>query len=68
MWCKGIQLLSNNDMRKICKPRCVFQVANTEECIKALVRIKNNKEKAKLFWENFKKVGERLIEDGFINK
>lgn len=68
MWCKGIQLLANGDMRKICKARCVFQNANTEECIKALMRVMNDNHKSKVFWDNYKKVGERLVEDGFINK
>lgn len=68
MWCKGLQLLSNNDMRKTCDARCVFQIANMEECIKAFMRVKNNDEKSALFWNNYKKVGERLVEDGFINK
>ena len=56
MWCKGLQLLSNNDMRKTCDARCVFQIANMEECIKAFMRVKNNDEKSALFWNNYKKV------------
>lgn len=55
-------------MRKTCDARCVFQIANMEECIKAFMRVKNNDERSALFWKNYKKVGERLVEDGFINK
>ena len=66
MWCKGLQLQSNGDIYQTCKPRSIFQRANTEECIKLLARIKSGEVDEKKFWENFKAVGDKLREDGFI--
>lgn len=68
MWCKGIQLLSKGDMYKVCEPRCVFQRANTEECIKLLAKLNIGKIDSDRFWNNFKSVGQKLREDGFINE
>lgn len=68
MWCKGIQLQSNGDMYQICNPRCIFQKANTEECIKLLARIKAGDVDEDKFWENFKAVGDKLREDGFLHE
>lgn len=66
VFCKGIQLLSNGSMYRVCAPRCVYQKAIMEECIKFLARLnKASTEYANLL-ENYKKLSERLMEDGFV--
>lgn len=68
VWCKGIQLNSHGNMYSVCKPRCVFQNTITEECIKAVARLKKGTDEYKTFLMNYKKVGEYLRRDGFITK
>lgn len=68
MWCKGIQLLSKGEIFRVCEPRCVFQKANTEECIKTLARLTRGTQEYEWFWKNYRKVGEYLRRDGFITE
>lgn len=66
VFCKGIQLLSNGNMYEVCISRCIYQKAIMEECIKFLARLdKTSKEYVNLL-TNYKKISERLMEDGFI--
>ena len=55
-WCKGIQKQANGDIYKVCEPRCIFQRAIMEECIKALARLKKGTKEYKVFWENIYKL------------
>lgn len=52
MWCRGIQLINNNDELEICESRCVFQRAIVEECIKFLCRLDKNSKEYNLFTKN----------------
>ncbi len=54
VWCKGIQYLQNNDIHKVCSERCTFQKAIVEESILWLVYLRQNPDKAKIFWHNYK--------------
>lgn len=65
MWCKGIQLLYTGNMFDVCEPRCVFQRAVVEECIKSLIKLTSDPCLTKVFWKNYKTVSERLINDGY---
>jgi radical SAM protein with 4Fe4S-binding SPASM domain len=66
VWCKGIQLLSHGDMYEVCQARCVYQKVIMEECIKFLVGLdKKSREYANLY-NNYKKLSERLMADGFV--
>lgn len=49
VFCKGIQLLSNGNMYEICPPRCVYQKAIMEECIKFLAKL----DKKSISYSNF---------------
>lgn len=65
VFCKGIQLLSNGNMYKVCKPRCVYQKAIMEECIKFLARLDKTSIEYTNLLKNYKMISERLMEDGF---
>lgn len=66
VWCKGIQLSSHGDMYEICPPRCVYQKAIMEECIKFLAEINKQSSEYKNLYNNYRKISERLREDGFV--
>lgn len=66
VFCKGIQLMSNLDMYKVCTPRCVYQKAIMEECIKFLARLSKTSGEYNNLLKNYKELSERLMEDGFI--
>ncbi|MOA47094.1 hypothetical protein D3C78_1696980 [compost metagenome] len=51
-WCKGIQYLSTGDMYEVLDSRCVFQIANVEECLKALANLKKGTDMYTRFWNN----------------
>ncbi|CAH1058182.1 radical SAM/SPASM domain-containing protein [Paenibacillus pseudetheri] len=51
-WCKGIQYLSTGDMYEVLDSRCVFQIANVEECLKALANLKKGTDVYTRFWNN----------------
>lgn len=59
-WCKGIQYISNNDMYKTIKARCVFQNAILEEGIKAFSYIGRDKGLCKTFLSNLSKTNDKV--------
>lgn len=66
VFCKGIQLQSNGNMYQVCTPRCVYQKAIMEECVKFLARLDKTSTEYENLLNNYKKLSERLMEDGFI--
>lgn len=66
VFCKGIQLLSNGNMYEVCLPRCVYQKAIMEECIKFLVKLNRKSNSYKNLVKNYRNLSERLMEDGFV--
>lgn len=68
VWCKGIQFLSGNDVYQVCNPRCIFQKAIMEECIKRLSKIKKDVDMYQIYWSNYKKFNERLLGEGYEDK
>jgi uncharacterized protein len=68
LWCKGIQLLSNGDMYKVCNPRCVYQKAIMEECIKFVAELKKDSIEYRNLIINYKNISKRLNIDGFLIK
>ncbi len=66
VFCKGIQLLSNGNMYEICPPRCVYQKAIMEECIKFLAKLDKKSISYTNLLKNYKNLSERLMEDGFV--
>ncbi len=59
VWCKGMQELYNNDPYEVISARCIFQRAMMEECIKALVKSKEDNEKYKIVTGNICKIFNR---------
>ncbi|PXV91119.1 radical SAM protein with 4Fe4S-binding SPASM domain [Lachnotalea glycerini] len=68
LWCKGIQLLSNGDLYKVCEPRCVYQKAIMEECIKFLAELKKDSGEYRNLIHNYKNILNKLGSEGFLVK
>lgn len=65
-WCRGIQLNAQGDMYTVCPARCVAAKANFEECIKALAELEKGTVEYTRFWNNYKKVANKLKESDFV--
>lgn len=59
-WCKGIQYLSNDDMYKTIKTRCIFQNAIMEEGIKAYSKLGRNEERYRIFLRNISRINDKV--------
>lgn len=66
VWCKGIQFLSHGDMYEVCQARCVYQRVIMEECIKFLAGLDKKSIEYTNLYNNYKKLSERLMVDGFV--
>lgn len=65
-WCKGISYLVKSDQLSVLDARCTFQKACVEECIKALVRAKDDTKYYNRFINNLKAINHKqrkILED-----